>query len=306
MNQVYAVLLTLFVFCLGFVPSFLTVTWWERKLKKEIKETPLTHDMLRPPGYSLRNQIDDVNFEIQVIQGFFSILPLFLFGTHVSYLYLSNETLRIVPIALLIIVAIVVFISMAKKWLRLLKQRKNLKLGMEGEMFTGEALNQLTLDGWRVFHDVELSDKGNIDHVLIGPGGVFCVETKTRSKLKQGKGRGKALVVNDGDRIQFTDNSWVDLPRDQVEAQARELTGFLRNRASFNGTVKPMVALPGWFLESKGRRDIDGIRVINPKTPRPLFATFESTLKESEISRLSKVLDEKNRTVKRSFMDTKK
>jgi hypothetical protein len=39
-------------------------------------------------------------------------------------------------------------------------------------------------DGWFALHDVHL-DRGNIDHVLIGPAGIFTIETKShRGRLR--------------------------------------------------------------------------------------------------------------------------
>lgn len=49
--------------------------------------------------------------------------------------------------------------------------------GAEGEKRVGAILDDLAADGWHVTHDVSLG-RGNIDHVLVGPGGVFTVETK--------------------------------------------------------------------------------------------------------------------------------
>src|ERR1700759_1070907 len=49
--------------------------------------------------------------------------------------------------------------------------------GAEGERKVGAILEGLAPD-WHVLHDVSLGH-GNIDHVLVGPGGTFTVETKS-------------------------------------------------------------------------------------------------------------------------------
>ena len=50
--------------------------------------------------------------------------------------------------------------------------------GASGERVTAMWLGRLP-EGWHVFHDVPVGDRGaNIDHVVIGPGGVFTVNTK--------------------------------------------------------------------------------------------------------------------------------
>jgi hypothetical protein len=53
--------------------------------------------------------------------------------------------------------------------------------GATGERQTEEVLLELP-DGWCVFHDVP-DGRGNWDHVAIGPGGVFAIDTKTYTAL---------------------------------------------------------------------------------------------------------------------------
>jgi hypothetical protein len=50
--------------------------------------------------------------------------------------------------------------------------------GARGEESVGAILDELRSGGWYVIHDLALG-RGNIDHVLVGPGGVFAVETKS-------------------------------------------------------------------------------------------------------------------------------
>ena len=52
--------------------------------------------------------------------------------------------------------------------------------GAEGEEAVGGILESLAADGWHVIHDVSFG-RGNIDHVVVGPGGVFAVETKSHA-----------------------------------------------------------------------------------------------------------------------------
>jgi hypothetical protein len=66
------------------------------------------------------------------------------------------------------------------------KQIRAMRLGRDGERAVGQALEQLRRYGYRVFHDI-LGPNWNIDHVVIGPGGIFTVETKTLSKPLRGR-----------------------------------------------------------------------------------------------------------------------
>jgi hypothetical protein len=59
--------------------------------------------------------------------------------------------------------------------------------GAIGEKVAGLWLSRLP-DGWHVFHDVEVGEHdANIDHVVIGPGGVFAINAKNL--------RGKVVVT---------------------------------------------------------------------------------------------------------------
>ena len=73
--------------------------------------------------------------------------------------------------------AIVAVILIDRKLMPELDRRMR---GVEGEVLVGGVLDALAADGWRTLHDVDLGH-GNIDHVAIGPGGVFSVETKSHA-----------------------------------------------------------------------------------------------------------------------------
>ena len=49
--------------------------------------------------------------------------------------------------------------------------------GAEGERLTAAAVTRLYRAGWRGVDHVEI-DRGDVDHVVVGPGGVFALETK--------------------------------------------------------------------------------------------------------------------------------
>jgi hypothetical protein len=53
--------------------------------------------------------------------------------------------------------------------------------GAEGERAVAAVLAQLEGDGWRALHDISLG-RGNIDHILVGPGGIFTIETKSHQE----------------------------------------------------------------------------------------------------------------------------
>lgn len=72
--------------------------------------------------------------------------------------------------------------------------RRRWVAGGEAEREVGAALDGLREHGFYIFHDVELSGIGNVDHVALGPHGFFAIETKSH----QGRvsARGKTLLLN--------------------------------------------------------------------------------------------------------------
>ncbi len=50
--------------------------------------------------------------------------------------------------------------------------------GARGEAKVGKVIEQMRDDGWRAIHDVSFGGP-NVDHVLIGPAGIFTIETKS-------------------------------------------------------------------------------------------------------------------------------
>ena len=68
------------------------------------------------------------------------------------------------------------------------------------------------------FHDV-VGLGFNVDHVIVGPAGVFTVETKTWSK----PAKGDAKVVFDGERVRINGFEPDRNPIVQAKAQARWL-----------------------------------------------------------------------------------
>jgi hypothetical protein len=56
--------------------------------------------------------------------------------------------------------------------------------GAAGEEHVGRLLEDLKSEGWRTTHDVS-TGRGNVDTILVGPGGIFTVEVKShRGRLR--------------------------------------------------------------------------------------------------------------------------
>jgi hypothetical protein len=70
-----------------------------------------------------------------------------------------------------------------EKAARLERSAENWERGALGERTTAEALDELTARGWTTFHDVRWPgrQRANIDHIAVGPPGVFVIDSKNWS-----------------------------------------------------------------------------------------------------------------------------
>jgi hypothetical protein len=166
-------------------------------------------------------------------------------------------------------------------------------LGYEGEIAVGQELNQLMRDGYYVHHDFP-AGKFNIDHIVVGTSGVFAVETKARSKPTSKDRKADAKVKYDGKCLRFPKGTDVE-SLDQARRQAEWLSKWLRSAVGEAVKVRPVLALPGWFVE---RVASGGIRVINPKNFRSIAKTKGGiNLSDQMISRIVYQLERKCRDV---------
>jgi len=119
--------------------------------------------------------------------------------------------------------------------------------GASGEEHVGGLLDQLGDRGWHVIHDASLGH-GNVDHILIGPPGIFTIETKSHpgpirvarvhgATLSQARAQSTAMVRATGLEAQpiiVYSRAWVDRPgarrRGVRVIPARMLLGYLEKQ----------------------------------------------------------------------------
>jgi hypothetical protein len=165
----------------------------------------------------------------------------------------------------------------ARRFRQILPTLKQLRQGIEGEKAVGQFLERLRSDGYQVFHDV-VAEGFNIDHVLIGPAGVFTVETKTWSK----PARGDARICYDGNTLTVAGRTPDRDPLVQARSQARWLKNLLTESTGRQFAVRPVLVFPGWYVEAgpDSRREI---WVMEPKGLPAFLAADHSRLDSSDV-----------------------
>ena len=107
--------------------------------------------------------------------------PISTYAIYVSHLYFYKNVPSLLSLGFLGAFIGGLIVYSLYRLTGLLRQRRIVRLGYDGEVTVGQELNQLLRDGYCVYHDIP-ADKFNIDHIVVGKKGVFAIETKARSK----------------------------------------------------------------------------------------------------------------------------
>jgi hypothetical protein len=150
----------------------------------------------------------------------------------------QNSPHHPIPMTGLAIIAVALSVWKIRKWFR---KARHMSLGLEGERAVGQQLETLRNQGYEIFHDIP-GDGYNIDHVVIGPGGVFVIETKMRSKPV-----GRNPEINyDGKVLQIDGHARPD-PIVQVRAASSEMDRLIREWLGHSVEIRPVLVFPGWY-----------------------------------------------------------
>jgi hypothetical protein len=269
--------------------TLLAVVWILRGIRSLRQERPpVSEKLLRPAGESLRREIEKMDEQLNDI----FIWTFFGPALMTSMLLVPNTS----PVAAIVIIAagVAAFVFMVWKLIHLINRRRDYRLGFAGERAVAEELNQLMLDGCRVFHDVPMEPYGNIDHVLVAPTGIYAVETKARRKRKTPSGKRDHEVVFDGEKLQFP--SVIDSTSlHQAKQQADRLRAFLSSAVGEPVKVHVILTFPGWFVINRAKADI---KVLNPKAIRAAVVNSRLPALPKQLNeRVAHQLDQKCRDV---------
>lgn len=253
--------------------GILALLFWllvERVIKRERAErkSPFTRTLLRGPGESCLQKLDDLNdafWESQtIIFVGFGMLVGIAMGIFVPG-FKSPVFLSLIGVVALAGAIFVMFRIRQNT-----RERMDYRLGFDGERHTAQALMPLLGEGYELFHDLEFKDATgkpfNIDHVLLGPAGVIVVETKTRSKEAAGKGPDATTVRYDGKQIRYPKGPETH-GLGQALANAKHLSRELTAHTGEKVFVRAALSLPGWFVTKTCKEEVNPV-VHNPEMLR--------------------------------------
>jgi hypothetical protein len=263
------------------------VAFRPRKREKEQCRAPFTERTLRPPGESLRQKIQELDDQLDDWLLWLFIPPAAAIGCAFGESATSGLGVRTIGLTW---AAIFICLAFSLRIRVLSRERANYRLGFDGERQTAQHLIPLIADGFRVFHDLPFEDANgkafNIDHVVVGPTGVFAIETKTRSKQTEHK------VNYDGKHLQFPPDFKESDSLNQSKANAKTLSKELQRRTGESVKVIPILTLPGWWIN---RQVSDAeVAVLNSKEiRRHINSAPEARLNEKLFNQMIGFLEEK-------------
>jgi hypothetical protein len=152
--------------------------------------------------------------------------------------------------------------------------------GAEGEKATARALRRLASGGWTLTHDLQMGP-GNVDHILIGPAGVFLLESKRLRGV---------ISVRSGDlRIRWREDLDDGYARTSVGARAKarsaELSKVLRRPGPGRIWVQPTVVLWGDFEQRSVLSG--GVAWVSGKHLASVLARRPVTLSDADVAQLT-------------------
>ncbi|MFD5461441.1 nuclease-related domain-containing protein [Kitasatospora sp. NPDC127059] len=134
--------------------------------------------------------------------------------------------------------------------------------GLEGEQIVGARLEPLKAAGWKVLHGVPLPSGSDIDHVVIGPPGVFTINSKHHPGATVWVGDKVVKVNRNG--FPYLENS---------EFEASRTAKLLTEWCGFEVPVHPVIAVVGAQKITLGAEPgvtvIDGEQVASVLPSRP-------------------------------------
>ncbi len=164
-----------------------------------------------------------------------------------------------------------------KKALHIKKRARDADRGALAEENVASELSNLP-EGYHAFNDVGF-DGYNVDHVVVGPNGIFLIETKShRGKVSA---QGDTLLLNGKPpEKNFLNQAW---------RQTKELEGFLFRMTSREWKVKPVLCLSNAFVQV--RKPVKGVVIVNLGYLVKAIIRQPGTMQDEDVEHVARVLE---------------
>ena len=138
---------------------------------------------------------------------------------------------------------------------RTITARRQVRFVRDANVAIGHQLQQVAAAGSRVFHDVSTS-AGVVDHVLVGPRGIYGVNVVARRARK----RGSAFLQ--GNELSFSQHHGI-VPLVNIAASTARLEKEISRLLGQKVRVRSVIATPGWDI---GEQASENHLLVNERT----------------------------------------
>jgi hypothetical protein len=150
------------------------------------------------------------------------------------------------------------------------EQARTWQRGAHGERRTARQLERLTRDGYVVFHDLAVpGSPANVDHLVIGPSGVFMIDSKQWS----------GSVHQDADGLAWHNHYRLDRTLETIRWEARAISRLLGTRTA------AVVCVHGAHVHGDGL-EAQGVAVVPAHLLRGALG-FDRVLSDADVALLA-------------------
>ncbi|HVW21547.1 MAG TPA: nuclease-related domain-containing protein [Opitutaceae bacterium] len=223
------------------------LVWRRRTYDREARQ-PFTGLPLRLPGQWCREKAERLT---ERAFGRYMVIVLVGSGLATGCLFApSGHRLSLLGGMLLAAMALAAWMGWSAE--KEIREASGYRLGAAGEQVIARELDRLMATGHRVLHDVPFGS-WNIDHVVVGPTGIFAVETKTWRKANR---RGRPEIAFDGESLRRGGGPPDRRPVEQARRNAASLGKWIAEATAEAVPVVPVLAIPGWFVTIQRSSDV--------------------------------------------------
>lgn len=162
---------------------------------------------------------------------------------------------------------------------------ERMRTGYQGEQMTAKALKRLPA-GWTVLHDLDAGRRGNLDHIAVGPGGVFLLDSKWFvGETTVETGIVRVRRYEDAELTYIAEG----LPQ-RMRSLARHVHDEVREKVRMSVWVTPVVVLWGGYEAQV--EEVEGVAYIHGERLNDWLRSRPTRLPPQATARVTAALDE--------------
>ena len=136
-----------------------------------------------------------------------------------------------------------------------IREWRQVRFLRDANIAVGHSLQRIATGHGRVFHDV-VTPAGIVDHVIVGPGGVYAINVIAHRAVR------KESVRLAGGELHFKPDG-AQVPIADIAAKTTRLEQDFRDLLRNSLRVRSVIAVPGWHADSQSS---EGHLVVNERT----------------------------------------